>query len=108
MISQPLCDIIMSFQGHGQAYHVPGDETSASIGQNGDTDFIEIYRERILESDYFYRSLEESVTVANPNDDGYFEFDQNCTTWQYTEHALKNDYEKNWISRVWVHRELPL
>ena len=82
MISQPLCDIIMSFQGHGQADHVPGDETSASIGQYGVTDFIEIYSERILETDYFYRSLEESVTVANPNDDGYFEFDQNCTTWQ--------------------------
>ena len=46
------------------------------------TDFIEIYRERILVSDCFCRSFEESVPFANPNDDGYFEFGQNCTTWQ--------------------------
>ena len=50
------------------------------------TNFIEIYRERIVVSDHLYRAFEENVPFANPNDDGNFEFDQNCTTWQYTEH----------------------
>lgn len=32
------------------------------------TDFIEIYRKRILVSDYLYRSFEESVGFASPHD----------------------------------------
>lgn len=46
------------------------------------TDFIEIYWERILVSDYLYRSFEESARSGSPRDDGHFDFDQTCAACQ--------------------------